>query len=69
MEKIIVLKDKEKRIAIGKAFKVSPMAISYSLNFINNGERNKKIRAMAFQNGGRLYKLDRDAQMKDFVEL
>ncbi len=69
MEKIIVLKDKERRTAIGKVFKVTDAAISYSLNFINNGERNKKIRAAAFQNGGRLYKWEKDAQMKDFVEL
>ncbi len=56
MKQLILLKDKESKERIKKAFGVSDMTVSHALTFGRNGENYIKIRLAAMKNGAVLLK-------------
>ena len=54
MERLILLKGRESKERIKKAFGASDMTLSHALTFGRNGEKSQKIRVAAMKNGGKL---------------
>jgi len=65
MDKIIILKDSRVRRNIEKAFGVTPGNLTQSLHFKRNGEKNRKMRFTAMQNGGVLLREVKDWNNND----
>jgi len=53
MERLILLKNKESKEKIKKAFGASDMTISHALTFGRTNENYQKIRVAAMKNGGK----------------
>ena len=55
MERLIKLDSQEARLKIAKTYGVTTQCVSMALNFRRNSSQAVAIRAMALENGGKLF--------------